>query len=90
MIRWQVRIGDDNLTGSVPIHGKVFDIVQAKIHPNYNKEVAYYDIGIITTNYIEFVPGIKPICLHSDSYDGADELDFYSNHAMELIGMISL
>ena len=84
--RFQVRIGDNNLTGSAPIFGAVLNTISTTKHPKYTDGEAYFDVGIITTDWVEFSHKTKPICLHDESFEYPEELDYYSNHAMELIG----
>ncbi len=51
----------------------------------YDREKAYFDVGIIMTETVEFTKTIQPICLPTNA---SIELDKYARHYMELVGKI--
>jgi len=54
-------------------------------HPLYDGEKAYFDVGIILTDYVRYTKTILPICLPTNA---SIELDKYANDFMELAGKI--
>ena len=54
------------------------------IHPNYDGKTAYFDVGVIQTEHIEFSPNVQPICLPAKF---SVDRDMYKNHLVELVGM---
>jgi hypothetical protein len=80
---WKIHVGDFSF--SLPnsqLHGIDVNINNINIHPLYNNN-AYFDIAIITTDYIKFTNNIQPICL--PEYKSTDVHKYDRDH-VDLLG----
>jgi len=81
---FKIRIGDSNHTKDVNSTSTlVLDIIRSKIHMNYTKGTAYFDVAVLTTTNITFTKLIKPICLPDSASDDIHEYDY---HHVDLTG----
>jgi hypothetical protein len=78
-------VGDFNLETRNSTRGKALEIQNYVAHPMYDGKTAYFDVGIILTEKVEFTKTIRPICLPANA---SIELDKYANHYTQLVGMI--
>ena len=53
--RLQVRLGHRNI--SINDDMKVLNILKPDIHPNFTKDVVYFDVAILTTEIVDLQPG---------------------------------
>ena len=54
-VKWQIRIGDfDHQSNLDDADVLILDIIDTDIHPDYNDDTAYFDVGILKTQ-----PGAK-------------------------------
>ena len=54
-VKWQIRIGDfDHQSNLDDADVLILDIIDADIHPDYNDDTAYFDVGILKTALFEF------------------------------------
>ncbi len=51
----------------------------------YDGETAYFDVGIIMTDAVDYSNTITPICLPTNA---SIELDKYAKHSMDLVGKL--
>ena len=77
---WSLRVGEFNLTIQ---RGQSLQIVKTFIHPKYDNNTAYYDVGILQTKIVQVSDFVHPICLPQEV--SGDE-DKYSRYAADLIG----
>ncbi len=85
MFSWTIRVGDLNLETRNSTRGKQLEIQNYLAHPMYDGEKAYFDVGIIITETVEFTQTIQPICLPANA---SIELDKYARNYMEIVGKI--
>jgi len=53
------------------------------VHPDYDDNIAYYDVGILVTEVVTFSRRISPVCLPEKPNEDPDK---YENDQVELIG----
>jgi hypothetical protein len=82
---WAIRVGDSHLGTRSPTRGIQLKIQNYVAHPLYDGEKAYFDVGIILTDFVEFNKTIQPICLPTNA---SIELDKYARQFTELVGKI--
>jgi len=85
MSSWAIRVGYFNLGTRNSTRGKQLEIRNYVAHPFYDGETAYFDVGIILTDYVRYTKTILPICLPTNA---SIELDKYARHFTELVGKI--
>ena len=82
---WAIRIGEINLQTRNSTRGIQLEIQNYLAHPMYDGETAYFDVGIILTDYVRYTKTIQPICLPTNA---SIELDKYARQFTELVGKI--
>ena len=54
-VKWQIRIGDfDHQSSLDDADVVILDVTNTDIHPDYNNDTAYFDVGILKTALFEF------------------------------------
>ena len=82
--RFLIRIGDlDHNSTADDRFAKDLSILKITIHPNFNREAAYYDIAIFEIEPISFSDAIRPVCLPSAP---SEDIKRYDNDFVELTG----
>ena len=82
--RFLIRIGDlDHNSTADDRFAKDLSILNITIHPNFNREAAYYDIAIFEIEPISFSDAIRPVCLPSAP---SEDIKRYDNDFVELTG----
>ena len=81
-----LRIGEFSLSKneSRGFHRK---IEKTMVHPNYDGTLAYFDVGIIQTEEVEFSETVQPICL-PDTF--SVDMDKYKDNSVELVGLYNM
>jgi hypothetical protein len=82
---WAIRIGEINLQTRNSTRGIQLEIQNYLAHPMYDGETAYFDVGIIMTDAVDYSNTITPICLPTNA---SIELDKYAKHSMDLVGKL--
>ena len=59
------------------------EVLESKIHPDYKKGEAYYDIAVLKTTKITYSINVSPICLPENGNSNFNE---YEDKSVELIG----
>lgn len=85
MSSWAIRVGYFNLGTRNRTRGKQLEIRNYVAHPLYDGETAYFDVGIIMTDAVDYSNTITPICLPTNA---SIELDKYAKHSMDLVGKL--
>ena len=57
--RLQIRIGDTNLAYVKDV--KILDVIESTIHPEFKKDIVYFDVAILKTETVNFEPGSNNI-----------------------------
>ena len=82
--RFLIRIGDlDHGSDKDDRFAKDLSILKTTIHPNFNREAAYYDVAIFEIEPISFSEAISPVCLPSAP---SEDTKRYDNDFVELTG----
>ncbi len=82
--RYKIRIGDFSHTSVKDDRGAIdLDILNSVAHPDFNREISYYDVAVLLTENITFSRFISPICLPDSS---SDDIHQYDHRYVELTG----